>query len=56
MQSGMAFERDIEIVVKPGDQRAPLSVQDVEQVVITPRSQARHTATHWFMSLGLYGL
>jgi hypothetical protein len=39
-----------------GDQRAPLSVQDVEQVVVTPLSQAMHTATHCFMFLGLYGV
>ena len=35
---------------------APLSVQAVEQVVVTPRSQAMHTATHCFLSLGLYWL
>src|SRR6185503_6406453 len=35
---------------------APLSVQAVEQVVITPRSQAMQTATHCFLSLGLYAL
>ena len=38
------------------DHCAPLSVQAVEQVVVTPRSQAMHTATHCFMSLGLYWL
>ncbi len=37
-------------------QRAPLSVQDVEQVVVTPRSQAMQAPTHCFKSLGLYGL
>jgi hypothetical protein len=30
-----------------------LSVQEVEQVVVTPRSQAMQAATHCFMSLGL---
>jgi hypothetical protein len=34
-------------------QRAPLSIQDVEQVVVTPFSQAMQAATHCFMSLGL---
>ena len=37
-------------------QCAPLSVQDVEQVVITPRSQAMQTATHCFMFLESYEL
>ena len=38
-----------------GDQRAPLSVQDVEQVLVTPLSQAMHTATHCFMFLDCTG-
>jgi hypothetical protein len=33
--------------------RAPLSVQDVVQVVVTPFSHAMHAATHWFMSFAL---
>jgi hypothetical protein len=37
-------------------QCAPFSVHEVEQVVITPRSQAMQTATHCFMSFGLYGV
>ena len=37
-------------------QCAPFSVQEVEQVVITPLSQAMQTATHCFMFLGLYGV
>jgi len=32
------------------------AVQAVEQVVMTPRSQAMHAATHCFLSLGLYWL
>jgi hypothetical protein len=39
-----------------GGQWAPLSVQDVEQVVVTPRSQAMQAVTHCFISLGLNGL
>jgi hypothetical protein len=31
-------------------------MQDVEQVLVTPRSQAMQAPTHCFMSLGLYGL
>jgi hypothetical protein len=31
-------------------------MQGVEQVVVTPRSQAMQAATHCFMSLGLYGV
>ena len=37
-------------------QCAPLSVQEVVQVVVMPRSQAMQAATHCFMSLGLYGV
>jgi hypothetical protein len=40
----------------PGSQRAPLSMQEVVQVVVTPRSQERQAFTHCFMSLGLYTL
>jgi hypothetical protein len=34
------------IFVSPSPQRAPFSVHDVEQVVVTPRSHLMHTATH----------
>ena len=44
-----------EVRAKPACvQRAPLSVQEVVQVVVMPRSQAMQAATHCFMSLGLY--
>ena len=39
-----------------GAQCAPLSVQEVEQVVVTPRSQAMQAPTHCFMSMGSYAL
>ena len=34
-------------------QRAPFSVQEVLQVVVTPWSHCLQTATHWSKDLGL---